>query len=142
MQLWQEHGARRFFGDPHWAEPRTWNHKAESAREPMKVFCASMADVFEEHNELASWRMRLWELIEATPWLQWQLLTKRPENVARMVPWGSGWPTNVWIGASIENSRFTFRADLLRELPAVVRFVSVEPLLASVFQNGRPNRKP
>jgi protein gp37 len=101
-----------------------------------------MADVFEEHSALRPWRERLWQLIEKTPWLRWQLLTKRPENVARMVPWRDEWPQNVWIGASIENSRFTFRADVLRELPAAVRFVSAEPLLASLLLNGRPNRKP
>jgi protein gp37 len=108
----------------------------------LKVFCASMADVFEEHAALAPWRTRLWTLIEETPWLRWQLLTKRPENVKTMVPWGDAWPTNVWIGTSIENSRFTFRAEVIRELPAAVRFVSAEPLLASLFLNGRPNRRP
>ncbi len=98
-----------------------------------------MADVFEDHAELAPWRRRLWTLIEETPWLHWQLLTKRPENVARLAPWRDEWPENVWLGTSIENSRFTFRADLLREIPAVTRFISVEPLLASVLQNGKPN---
>jgi protein gp37 len=112
------------------------------SREAVKVFCASMADVFEDEPGLAPWRDRLWGLIEATPWLAWQLLTKRPENVARMAPWGAEWPANVWLGTSIENSRFTFRADLLREIPARIRFVSAEPLLDSLFRNGRSNRRP
>ena len=77
--------------------------------EPLKVFCASMADVFEERADLDPWRARLWELIEQTPMLHWQLLTKRPENVAAMAPWRDRWPTNVWVGTSVENSRHTFR---------------------------------
>jgi hypothetical protein len=71
-----------------------------------------------------------------------ELLTKRPENVAAMVPWQKAWPQNVWIGTSVENSRHTFRVDALRELPAAVRFVSAEPLLGSLFLNGKPNRQP
>jgi protein gp37 len=138
--LWD--GAHRFLSDHHWRQPLKWNREAEATRTPLKVFCASMADVFEDHVELEPWRARLWPLIEETPWLRWQLLTKRPENVASMVPWGDQWPKHVWIGTSIENSRFTFRADVLREIPAPVRFVSAEPLLAGLFENGKPNRQP
>jgi protein gp37 len=101
-----------------------------------------MADVFEEMRELAPWRRRLWTLIEETPWLQWQLLTKRPENVSAMVPWRDAWPQNVWIGTSIENARFTFRAEILRALPAAV---SAEPLLGSLVHqkvSRRGSRRP
>lgn len=140
-QLWDGAG-RRFFGDQHWTRPRRWNRDAELQRTPVKVFCASMADVFEDARELDPWRERLWDLIEETPWLEWQLLTKRPENVASMVPWEGNWPTNVWLGTSIENSRHTFRVEILRDLPAAVRFVSAEPLLGSLFLNGKPNRRP
>lgn len=140
-QLW-DGGGRRFFSDQHWARPRRWNHAAEAKRAPVKVFCASMADVFEDARELDAWRERLWALIEDTQWLEWQLLTKRPENVARMVPWRQEWPANVWIGTSIENSRHTFRADILRGIPARIRFISAEPLLGSLFLNGKPKRRP
>jgi protein gp37 len=137
VDLWSEGGARRFFGDKHWNEPRIWNRNAERSGEPVKVFCASMADVFEDHDELDEWREKLWGLIDETPSLHWQLLTKRPENVMAMSPWASAWPHNVWIGTSIENSRFTFRADLLREVPSAVRFISAEPLLGSLFVDKR-----
>lgn len=140
-RLW-DGDRRRFLSDEHWRHPLRWNRAAERDGAPRKVFCASMADVFEDHPELEPWRARLWPLIEQTPMLEWQLLTKRPENVATMVPWGERWPSNVWIGASIENSRHTFRADLLRALPAAVRFISAEPLLGSLFLNGTPNRRP
>lgn len=101
-----------------------------------------MADVFESRDELAPWRQRLWTLIEQTPMLHWQLLTKRPENVATMVPWREMWPANVWIGTSVENSRHTFRVDIVRNLPAAVRFISAEPPLGSLFLNGKPSRRP
>lgn len=142
LVLWDADGARRFFGNEHWRKPLKWNRDAERAGVPLKVFCASMADVFEDHTALPRWRARLWTLIDETPWLRWQLLTKRPENVTAMVPWHNEWPVNVWIGVSIENSRFTFRADILREIPAAVRFVSAEPLLASLFLSDRPKRQP
>src|SRR6266571_2780537 len=141
-RLWDAGSSRRFFSDQHWAQPIKWNREAEARRAVLKVFCASMADVFEDHLELEPWRMRLWALIERTAGLHWQLLTKRPENVVRMVPWGDSWPDNVWIGTSVENARFTFRADILREVPARIRFVSAEPLLGSLLMHGKPNRKP
>ncbi|WP_459754545.1 DUF5131 family protein [Streptomyces sennicomposti] len=75
-------------------------------------------------------RQRLWQLIEETPWLRWQLLTKRPENIAAMAPWGDNWPDHVWIGTSVEDQR---RADeripLLLQVNARVRFLSCEPLV-------------
>jgi protein gp37 len=129
------------FSEEHWRQPHRWNRCAERQGIPKKVFCASMADVFEEHPQLDRWRARLWDVIEATPMLQWQLLTKRPENVWPMVPWRARWPENVWIGTSVENSRHTFRVDILRELPAAVTFISAEPLLGSLFLNGKPNRQ-
>lgn len=140
--LWGAGHSRRFFTDQHWARPRKWDRDAASRGARTRVFCASMADVFEDLGELDLWRERLWALIEETPRLDWQLLTKRPENVVSMVPWRDGWPENVWVGTSIENSRHTYRAEILRELPAQVRFISAEPLLGSLFLNGKPNRRP
>lgn len=140
--LWGDDSPRRFLSEQHWYQPIKWNRLAAESGRPTKVFCASMADVFEEREELRPWRERLWMLIDQTPMLHWQLLTKRPENVAAMVPWGGEWPTNVWIGTSIENSRHSFRVDILRELPAAVRFISAEPLLGSLFLNGTPKRRP
>lgn len=141
--LWEsEKVKRRFLSDDHWRKPRAWNRRAASDGVRLKVFCASMADVFEDARVLTEPRARLWSLIEETPWLHWQLLTKRPENVMRLAPWKDDWPEHVWVGTSIENSRFTFRADLLRDIPAKTRFISAEPLLSSLFLNGRPNRRP
>jgi protein gp37 len=70
-----------------WQEPRKWNRKAERDGKRIKVFCASLADVFDSEVE-DSWRSDLWRLIEQTPNLDWLLLTKRTASVAGMVPWG------------------------------------------------------
>jgi protein gp37 len=89
--------------------------------------------VFEDHPDVAEPRERLWEVIEETPWLRWQLLTKRPENIASMAPWSGPWPEHVWIGTSVENQRFANeRIPLLLKVPAAVRFLSCEPLLGPV----------
>jgi protein gp37 len=89
-----------------------------------------MADVFEPRSELDSWHARLWDLIQATPFLDWLLLTKRPERVRREVPWNGGWPVNVWLGTTAENQLWASRrVPIVLEHPAVVRFISCEPLL-------------
>jgi protein gp37 len=121
-----------------------------------RVFCASLADVFEQRPELEPWRVELFDLIARTPSLDWLILTKRPE-IARdwrfaydqvaegplvtrdLSPWGC--PPNLWIGTSIENARHTYGADVLREIPATVRFISAEPLLGSLLEaSGRRTR--
>ena len=125
---------RRIFGDKHWAEPIKWNTDAVKAGERRRVFCSSMADVFEDHPQLPPERVRLWKLIDQTPALDWLLLTKRPENILDMVPdeWRTvgRWPQNVWAGTTIENQDVVIdRLDELIRVPAPVRFLSCEPLL-------------
>lgn len=133
QDVWGPKSSRRFFSDKHWAEPLKWNAEAALTGEPARVFCASMADVFEDRPELDTWRSRLWDLIAATPSLDWLLLTKRPENVATMVPWGDNWPKNVWLGTTVETQEWADeRLPHLASLPAAVRFISAEPLLGPV----------
>ena len=84
--IWGKDSERRFFGDKHWNEPRKWNRKAEADGVRRRVFCASMADVFEARADLDEPRARLWELIAETPWLDWLLLTKRPASVHVLAP--------------------------------------------------------
>lgn len=132
-QVWRKRGPRRLLSDANWAKPLKWNRDAEKSGVPAKVFCASMADVFEDHPDVAEPRKRLWNLIEATPWLRWLLLTKRPENIAAMAPWGAEWPPHVWVGTSVENQRFAEeRIPILLRVPAAVLFLSCEPLLGPV----------
>ena len=134
--VWGKQAERRHFGEKHWLEPVKWNRKAEEAGMPALVFAASMADVFEDRRDLDDDRARLFELVEATPWLRWQLLTKRPELVRELAPsrWLSGdWPANAWIGTTVEDQqRAELRIPELVELPAPVRFLSCEPLLGEL----------
>jgi protein gp37 len=84
-------------------------------------------------------RTRLWDLIGKTIHLDWQLLTKRPENVLRMVPdeWLRDWPAHVWLGTSVEDQDAADkRIPELLKIPAGVRFLSVEPLLRPVDLSG------
>ena len=129
-QVWGAGAQRRFFSEKHWREPLTWNEEARAARHRKRVFCASMADVFERRRELTPERTRLWRLIEETPWLDWLLLTKRPQNIRSMVPWVDNWPSNVWLGTTVETQEFAEkRLPFLLQNPAIVRFLSCEPLL-------------
>lgn len=135
QHIWGDDAPRRFFGDKHWNEPRKWNAAAVRDGRVHRVFCASMSDAFEERADLDPQRQRLWGLIEETPALTWQLLTKRPENVRDMVPpsWLRSWPAHAWIGTTTEDQRrVDERVPHLLRVPAPVRFLSVEPLIEAV----------
>ena len=133
QKVWGPTSSRRFFGDHHWNEPIKWNRSLEGSGVRHRVFCASMADVFEERSELDEQRVRLWKLIEATPNLDWLLLTKRPQAVERLQPWSKSWPDNVWLGTTVENQK---RGDeslpYLLASEAKVKFISAEPLLEAL----------
>lgn len=123
---------RRTFGENHWNEPLKWNRIAEAAGKRARVFCASMADVFEAHEAATTERPKLWRLIEQTPYLDWLLLTKRPQNMLEMNPW-TQWPANVWAMTSVENqAQAQARIPTLLEVPAKIHALSVEPLLDEV----------
>src|SRR5579872_1330822 len=132
---WGVKAERRFFGDKHWAEPLKWNAAAKKSGERHRVFCASMADVFEDRRDLDEVSLRLWALIEATPNLDWLLLTKRPENIERLEPesWNKRWPANAWAGTTVEDRlRVEKRIPYLLRVPTTVRFLSCEPLLEGI----------
>jgi protein gp37 len=130
QKVWGIKAERRFFGDKHWSEPLKWNASALADGRPARVFCASMADIFEDRRDLDEARSRLWKLIEATPCLDWLLLTKRPEIVSALAPWGDDWPINVWLGTTVEDQEWADeRLPKLVDIPAKVRFISAEPLL-------------
>lgn len=132
---WGVNGTRVRTGPDNWKKPERWNRQAEAEGRRARVFCASLADVFEDRPELVEWRADLWALIEATPSLDWQLLTKRPEN-RHMFPYRwleEVFPPNVWIGTSVENQEAADeRIPELLKIPAAVRFLSCEPLLGFV----------
>ena len=131
LDLWSKGAPRRMLGDSYWRQPFAWNRAAERAGRRDRVFCASMADVFEDRRDLDESRKRLWGLIGETPHLDWLLLSKRPQCVSRLVPWGDDWPNNVWLGTTVENQRWAEkRLPHLLANAAHVHFVSCEPLLA------------
>lgn len=138
--IWGANKPRRVFGEKHWNEPLKWNREAEKAGVPAKVFCSSMCDIGEDHPTIAQEREKLWPLIKATPHLIWQLLTKRSNRLAEILPadWGAGYQ-NVWIGTSVEDQKAAdARIPNLLALPAAVRFLSIEPLIGPVdFDRSR-----
>ncbi len=129
-RVWGTDTQRRFFGEAHWRQPLKWAAEAKESGRVARVFCASMADVFEDRPDLHAPRERLWDLIDATPNLNWLLLTKRIQKVHQLAPWEGIWPSNVWLGTTVEDSkRAKARLPELISLPRAVRFVSCEPLL-------------
>ncbi|WP_213226768.1 DUF5131 family protein [Caballeronia sp. NK8] len=129
--VWGPKTERRFFGDAHWKEPIKWNKEALASNSRRRVFCASMADVFENREDLIPHRMRLLQLIENTPQLDWLLLTKRIHLVRKQLPKGYEFPKNVWLGATVENQASADKRikHLLAFTSPAVRFLSCEPLL-------------
>ena len=134
---WGVNGTRKRTSEVNWRKPLNWNKKAKEQGTRYKVFCASMADVLEDRPELESWRMDLLHLINQTRYLDWQILTKRPQN-SHLLSGGFSdeemfWFTeskHVWIGTSVEDERVLYRIDELRQVPTRgIRFLSCEPLL-------------
>ena len=134
LELWGVKAARYITSAGNWAKPRAWNRLARKLGIRLKVFCASLADVFEDRRDIDAARAALFKLIEETPFLDWLLVTKRPECMVRLAPpsWAAGWPVNVWAGASVEDRDAEARIDHLLLVPAKVLFLSCEPLLEAV----------
>jgi len=182
LGIWGPQGTRVVAAESYWREPIKWDREAKSAGERRRVFCASLADVFEDWDgpmvdakgdvvtkfpstqnapiTMNDVRARLFDVIDATPNLDWLLLTKRPENISRMLCESLGFAgkpnaqrspeessaewcnrllrqyftrPNVWLGTSVENQKAADeRILLLLQTPAAVRFLSCEPLLGPI----------
>lgn len=142
VPLWGPDAPRKVHGEKHWAAPVKWNEEASvwkpSAHEGKKhpiVFSSPMCDVFEDHPTIDGERVKLWQLIKATPNLDWHICTKRAANVEKNLPWGKNetpWP-NVWISIDVENDeRAKERLPVLASLNVAVRGAHLEPLLGPV----------
>lgn len=122
---------RRILSDKHNAEPYVWNAAAWLRDERECVFVESMSDLFEFHPLLVAPRQIAFRTIKNTPYLDYKMLTKRPQMITRYVPkeWLEGdWPLNAWIGFSAGSQRFLDeRLPYVVDLPAPVIFVSHEP---------------
>lgn len=114
--------------------PRFWEERLDQPlrwRDPKRVFVNSMSDVFHAHFSLEQIQ-RVFDMMALAHWHQFQVLTKRPSRAARLAP-KLHWPSNVWLGTSVENMDVAHRVDALRAIPGVaVRFISAEPLLGSL----------
>lgn len=96
-------------------------------KSPRMIFTCSWSDFFV--GDADDWRSDAWRVIRNTPQHTYQILTKRPERISEHLP--EGWPFhNVWLGVSVENPRFYWRIESLKQIPAAVRFLSLEPLLS------------
>lgn len=138
-RLWGKDAPRRFFPEKHWRQLISWDARAATLGKPRKVFVNSMADLFEDRRDLDPWREKLFGIIETTPFVIYQLLTKRPEVIQKLVPvkWmENAWPSNVWMGVTAENQRrWDERVSVLRKLNAKVKWVSAEPLLGDLVDD-------
>jgi protein gp37 len=187
LDVWGADKERKVMSENYWRQPLNWNREAEKAGERRRVFCSSMADVFEDHPTVNAQRRRLFDLIDQTPNLDWLLLSKRPENIWRMLikppydwcprcnvtchvslateeererlfylddeqdEWKCrqcdglvSWTRkNVWLGTTAENQHCANeRIPELIAAPAVIHFVSAEPLLESFDLQYAAEQKP
>ena len=128
---WGKGVPRRVFGDKHWNEPLKWNRLAAATGKPWRVFCASMADIMDDEAPVGQ-RERLWALIDNTPYLTWQLLTKRPQRYQRYLP-EKFKHSNVWLGTTAENQdNYDLRMPVLRvesRRRGLVSWISYEPAI-------------
>lgn len=156
LGMWGSKGTRVVASESMWREPLKWNAEAKAAGERRRVFCASLADVFEgpetcspeAYAVTVAARERLFQMARDTNWLDWLFLTKRPENIPTALkaikhprfPHTDFWALqnenprpNWWFGTSVENQEAADkRIPELLKVPAAVRFLSCEPLLGPV----------
>lgn len=109
---------------------RLWPERLDAPlrwRKPRTIFVNSMSDLFHEDIPV-DYIAQVFETMERAHWHTFQILTKREHRLAALAP-ELPWSPNIWMGVTIENRRFVHRADILREVPSAVRFISAEPLL-------------
>lgn len=137
-ELWD--GERKRTTAEYWRQPLKWDRRALMEGRRYRVF-PSMCDPFDNQAD-PGWRADFWQLVGKTPHLDWLLLTKRPQNIAKMLPvmdsrlpghlpWNEPWPwPNVWLGMTAEDEhQYNLRWPYLSAVPAAMRFVSYEPAL-------------
>lgn len=122
-----------------WGDPLRWNRKAAQTGYRPRVFCASLADVFD--NEVDdTWRTDLWQLIRETTNLRWMLVTKRIGNVAKMVPNDWPMPHVGLISTIVTQAEWNRDWPKLERTPAAWRGISAEPLLGPInIGDARPD---
>lgn len=157
---WGNGKPRKHTSVSYWRQPLAWDAEAKASGIRRKVFCASLADWLDAEVPI-EWLVELLDLVRRTPHLNWLLLTKRPENwkdrmtsvlahygkvgggetAAWLIKWMKGdFPLNVWVGTTAEDqARYDERIGHLCDIPALIRFLSMEPLLSAVDMQLRAN---
>lgn len=130
---WGPGATRQVTTKQNWNKVKNWHRLATEAGIRRRVFCASLADIFDAEAPVEA-RNNLFTLIEQTPNLDWLLLTKRPQLIVPTIPtsWRDEPRKNVWFGTSVEDDRVRERIDILAEVPAAVRFLSIEPMIGDI----------
>lgn len=135
---WGNRAPRKVTAAQAWRAPMSWEAKARTGRvgkdgQRWLVFAGDLCDIFDELGDKDA-RLRMWDLFRETPHLTWLILTKRPEHISKYLPadWCGGYP-NVWLGTTVENRKNGYpRMEALRQVPAILRFLSCEPLLENL----------
>jgi protein gp37 len=127
---------RKSGGRPVWTGLMRLNEEALSVplrwHSPKKVFVNSMSDLFQEGIP-SDFVSRVWEVMRQANWHVFQVLTKRPDNMLKIISENRLAPLpNVWLGTSVESGNYKNRITLLRKVPAQVRFISFEPLIDEI----------
>lgn len=135
-------GTRKRTMPANWKKPFQWNRKAEAEGNQPFVFCASLADVFDNAVDPA-WRRDLFDLIRATPHLVWLLLTKRPQNIEAMIEACGETPMNIALGTTCEDQKrwdqnVPHLVAASAALGAMFNFVSIEPMLGPIDPTSAP----
>lgn len=138
-ESWAKRAGRNFnerkrTTEANWKYPERWNETAGKAGVRAQVFTNSLADFF-DNQVPEEWRRDAWNVIRSTPWLDWQILTKRIGNAVKMLPkdWCMERYDHVWIGATVVNQEEADRdIPKLLAVPARIRFLSIEPMLGPI----------
>lgn len=129
--LWN--GKRQRTSEHNWKQPIKWNAEARRLGQRQRVFVNSMSDFF-DNQVPPEWRHDAFNVMAQCLWLDFLLLTKRPQNIPKLAPqmaegWRP-WAPNIWLGTTVENrEEMLRRGPLLKAIPATVHFWSAEPLL-------------
>lgn len=158
---WGKGKPRRITSDANWRKPLSWNKRAVEQGTGFKVFCGSMCDVMDDEAPEGA-RERLWELIDSTPNLLWQLLTKRPHRYSKYLPSSGFIHDNVMLMTTVESQEFylprikalnegkqtleinndLYRRDFAIPLKPVKIGVSYEPALGPLSIREYPGLRP
>ena len=135
FSIWGQDSPRRLLTDGNWNQPALWDRSARNAYRVDTVFCGSMCDILEQRPELHAVRLRLLDTIAATPNLRWLLLTKRPQNFERMMPWLRDASARICVMTTVETPQYYWRIAALTRFAEGTRLkvgLSCEPLLAAL----------